>query len=132
MFLNGFSIGNAWEATYLPRWWLLLKCFLLHHLQDLASFTMNNFFVVRQSYHHIVIKEIATTNSTCPCYSIPYNGNHPRKKSFVNFANLEAFANVFLHFLSRPEFLYMRLPELQKFSHELRQRRQFAKLFFHE
>ena len=40
---------------------------------------------------------------------LPYNGNHPRKKSF---ANLEAFANVFLHFLSRPEFLYMRLPEV--------------------
>ena len=37
---------------------------------------------------------------------IPYNGNHPRKKSFANFANLEAFANVFLHFLSQLEFLY--------------------------
>ena len=37
---------------------------------------------------------------------VPYNGNHPRKKSFANFANLEAFANVFLHFLSQPEFLY--------------------------
>ena len=33
-------------------------------------------------------------------------------------------------FLSRLEFLYMRLPESRKFSHELRQRRQFAKLFF--
>ena len=37
---------------------------------------------------------------------IPYNGNHPQKKKFANFANLEAFVNVFLHFLSRPEFLY--------------------------
>ena len=37
---------------------------------------------------------------------ILYNGNHPQKKSFANFANLEAFANVFLHFLSRLEFLY--------------------------
>ena len=61
---------------------------------------------------------------------VPYNGNHPWKKSFANFANLEAFANVFLHFLSRPEFLYMRLLESRKFSRELRQRRQFAKLFF--
>ena len=42
---------------------------------------------------------------------LPYNGNHPRKKSFANFANLEAFADVFLHFLSLLEFLYMRLPE---------------------
>ena len=61
---------------------------------------------------------------------LPYNGNHLRKKSFTNFANLEAFANVFLHFLSRPEFLYKRLPESRKFSRELRQRRQIAKLFF--
>ena len=61
---------------------------------------------------------------------IPYNGNHPRKKSFTNFANLEAFANVFLHFLSQLEFLYMRLPESRKFSRELRKRRQFVKLFF--
>ena len=29
---------------------------------------------------------------------IPYNGNHPRKKSF---ANMEAFANVFLQGNSR-------------------------------
>ena len=35
-----------------------------------------------------------------------YNGNHPRKKSFANFANLEAFANVFLLFLSQLELLY--------------------------
>ena len=62
--------------------------------------------------------------------NIPYNGNHLRKKRFANFANLEAFVNVFLHFLSWPEFLYMRLPESRKFSRELRQRRQFAKIFF--
>ena len=37
---------------------------------------------------------------------------------FANFANLEAFTNVFLHFLSQLEFLYMRLPESWKFSHE--------------
>ena len=39
--------------------------------------------------------------------STRYNGNHTRKESFANFANLEAFTNVFLHFLSRPEFLYI-------------------------
>ena len=61
---------------------------------------------------------------------IPYNGNHPWEKSFANFANLEAFTNVFLHFLSRPEFLYMRLPESRKFSCELQPRRQFTKHFF--
>ena len=38
--------------------------------------------------------------------------------------------NVFLHFLSRLEFLYMRLLELRKFSCELRQGRQFARLLF--
>ena len=31
---------------------------------------------------------------------ILYNGNHPQKKGFMNFANLEAFTNVFLHLLS--------------------------------
>ena len=61
---------------------------------------------------------------------VPYNRNHPRKKCFTNFTNLEAFANVFLHFLSRPEFLYMRLPKSRKFSRELQQRRQIVKLFF--
>ena len=45
-------------------------------------------------------ENLAATNSN----KIPYNGNHPQKKSFVN---LEAFANVFLHFLSRLEFLYV-------------------------
>ena len=59
-----------------------------------------------------------------------YNGNCPLKKKFANFANLEAFVNVFLHFLSRPEFLYTRLPKSWKFSRELWQRREFAKLFF--
>ena len=58
------------------------------------------------------------------------NGNHPRKKSFTNFVNLQAIANVFLHFLFRPEFLYMRLPESRKFSHEILRRRQITKLFF--
>ena len=43
---------------------------------------------------------------------IQYIGNRPRKKKFANFVKLEAFANVFLYFLSLPEFLYMRLPEL--------------------
>ena len=38
--------------------------------------------------------------------SIPYNKNHPQKKNFANFANLEAFTNVFLYFLSLLEFLY--------------------------
>ena len=33
-----------------------------------------------------------------------YNGNCPRKKMFMNFVNLEAFSNVFLHFLSWQEF----------------------------
>ena len=42
---------------------------------------------------------------------IPYNGNCRWKKKFADFANLEAFANVFMHFLSWPEILYMRLPE---------------------
>ena len=45
------------------------------------------------------------------------------EEKFTNFTNLEAFMNVFLHFLFQPEFLYMRLPELQKFSRELWQRR---------
>ena len=36
---------------------------------------------------------------------IPYNGNHPRKKSF---------ANVFLHFLSQPEFLYNEITWIAK------------------
>ena len=54
---------------------------------------------------------------------IPYNGNCPQKKKFMNFVNLEAFTNVFLHFLSWLEFLYMRLPKSQKFSRELWQRR---------
>ena len=34
-----------------------------------------------------------------PRNHIPYIGNRPRKKKFVNFVNLEAFTNVFLHFL---------------------------------
>ena len=37
---------------------------------------------------------------------IPYIGNLPQRKQFENFLNLEAFANVFLHFLSQQEFLY--------------------------
>ena len=45
---------------------------------------------------------------------IPYIGNCPWKKKYANFANLEAFVNVFLHFLSQLEFLYMGLPESQK------------------
>ena len=35
----------------------------------------------------------------CSMHLVPYIGNHPRKKKFTNFVNLEAFANVFLHFL---------------------------------
>ena len=53
---------------------------------------------------------------------ILYIGNHPQKKKFTNFANLEAFMNVFLHFLSQVEFLYMRFLELQNFSRKLSQR----------
>ena len=45
---------------------------------------------------------------------LPYNGNYPRKKSFTNLANLKAFANVFLHFLSRPEFLYNEITWIAK------------------
>ena len=58
--------------------------------------------------------------------AVPYNKNHPRKKSFVNFANLEALASVFCTFYLGRNFYIMRLPELQKFSRELQQRRQFA------
>ena len=81
------------------------------------------------AYPEIKDENLMKTVSKC-LFEIPYNGNHPREKSFANFANLEAFMNVFLHFLSRPEFLYMRLPESRKFSRELRPRRRFAKLFF--
>ena len=35
---------------------------------------------------------------------ILYNRNCPRKKKFVNFANLEAFANIFLHFYLSQNF----------------------------
>ena len=45
---------------------------------------------------------------------LPCNGNHPRKKSFANFANLEAFGNVFLHFLSWLEFLYNEITWIAK------------------
>ena len=55
------------------------------------------------------VSKSSHTNPKIMC--VPYNGNHPRKKSFANFANLEAFANV-------------------TFFRKLRQRRQFAKLFF--
>ena len=41
---------------------------------------------------------------------ILYNGNCLQNKKFANFANMEAFANVFLHFLSRLEFLYNEIP----------------------
>ena len=60
---------------------------------------------------------------SCYILQLPYNGNCPQKKKFTNFMNLEAFVNVFLHFISRPEFLYMRLPESRKFSRKLWQRR---------
>ena len=36
-----------------------------------------------------------------------YIGNRPWKKKFMNVTNLEAFTNIFLHFLSQLEFLYM-------------------------
>ena len=45
------------------------------------------------------------------CTHVPYNGNYLWKKKIMNLANLEAFTNVFLHFLFRLEFLYMKLPE---------------------
>ena len=85
-----------------------------------------------QSWYHLQLQSQwrSFKNPRTAAGYIPYNGNHQQEKSFTNFVNLEAFANVFLHFLSRQEFLYMRLPELRKFSCELRPRRQFAKLFF--
>ena len=54
---------------------------------------------------------IKTINNSKKIKDIPYNGNCPWKKKLMNFANLEVFTNVFLHFLSQPEFLYIRLPE---------------------
>ena len=54
----------------------------------------------------------ASTQYHKVCSKIPYDENCLRKKKFTNFMNLEAFEDVFLHFLSWPEFLYMRLPEL--------------------
>ena len=50
---------------------------------------------------------ILTLFSSIYCGLLPYIGNHPQKKKFVNFANLGAFANVFLHFLiSARIFIY--------------------------
>ena len=54
--------------------------------------------------------------------NLPHIWNHPQKKKFANFTNLETFTNVILHFLSQPEFLYMSLPESPKVSCELWQR----------
>ena len=50
--------------------------------------------------------------------SIPYIGNRSQKKKFANFANLEAFTNVFLHFLSQLGNLvnYGKEGNLHKFS----------------
>ena len=53
--------------------------------------------------HYIGAVLYVQTKEGCEIQSlnnrIPYIGNRPRKKKFANFANLEAFANVFLPFL---------------------------------
>ena len=41
---------------------------------------------------------------------ILYNGNCLWKKKFANFAKLEAFVNVFLHFYLGRNFLYLGMP----------------------
>ena len=41
------------------------------------------------------------------------------EEKFANLMNLKASGDVFLHFVSQLEVLYMSLPELRKLSHEL-------------
>ena len=74
--------------------------------------TMHHTYVARFAIRDLIIHTQFQVSLFTAIHQIPYNGNCPRKKKFTNFANLEAFANVFLHFLSWPEFLYMRLPKL--------------------
>ena len=49
--------------------------------------------VVLLSYTRIAVIYVVLSNIL---RQIPYNGNSSRKKMFTNFANLRAFANIFL------------------------------------